>query len=329
MTTGDATIKKALASQDDLIARREHCSVDARLLGSVGAALGQQIRVRRTATEYALFTVSERRDDDAADVVRLGLAGRQRLGTDDAFAGAVVLPAADPTMSDSEAEANGELVERLTDDGEHSGLIVLAPHGGDIEPHTDEQADQVVARLAAFGVSSWQCKGWKEQREDGSGGAFDCWHVTSADIAPSSFPGLASIFDRGFANAVAFHGFKASEILIGGSAPPALKEEIRSEIETATRGANIPVRVATPADHYNGDDPANIVNRITVGGASGIQIEQGIVARRDHGTAIADAVASVYARRLHRPRPPWQQRLHDIIEWIRNAVHRLLDRVRR
>ena len=77
MTTGDATIKKALVSQDDLIARREHCSVDARLLGSVETALGQQIRLRRTATEYALFTVSQRRDVDAADVVRLGLAGRQ------------------------------------------------------------------------------------------------------------------------------------------------------------------------------------------------------------------------------------------------------------
>ena len=51
MIAVDATIRKALSSQDDLKARPEHCSVDGRLLGSVGAALGQQIRIRRTATE--------------------------------------------------------------------------------------------------------------------------------------------------------------------------------------------------------------------------------------------------------------------------------------
>jgi len=98
MIAVDATIRKALSSQDDLKARREHCSVDGRLLGSVGAALGQQIRIRRTATEYALYTVSERRDEDDTDVVRLGPTGRRRLGTDDPFDGAVVLPAADPTL---------------------------------------------------------------------------------------------------------------------------------------------------------------------------------------------------------------------------------------
>ena len=137
MTAGDATIRDAsirtaLPSQEDLKARREHCSVDGRLLGSLGAARGQQIRIRRTATEYALYTVSERRDEDDADVVRLGLTGRRRLGTDDTFAGAVVLPAADPTLSERDAERRGELVERLDDDGEHRGLIAIAPHGGDI-----------------------------------------------------------------------------------------------------------------------------------------------------------------------------------------------------
>ena len=75
-TTRDATIKKALSSQDDLTTRREHCSIDGRLLVSVGAVLGQQVRIRRTATEYALFTVSERRDEDAPNVARLGLIGR-------------------------------------------------------------------------------------------------------------------------------------------------------------------------------------------------------------------------------------------------------------
>jgi phage replication-related protein YjqB (UPF0714/DUF867 family) len=324
MTTNDATIRMALSSQEDLIARREHCSIDDRLLESVGSALGQQIRIRRTATEYALFTVSERRDEDDARVVRLGLSGRRRLGTEDPFDGVVVLPAAHPTMSDDEAEASGELVERLDDDGEPSGLIVLAPHGGDIERHTDEQAERVVSRLGAGNVSSWRCKGWKPRREDGTGGAFDSWHITSTDISPASFPRLASVVDRGFAHAVAFHGFEQPEILIGGTACAALKEEIRATIETAIRGSNIPVRVATPDDHYGGDDPGNLVNRLTIGGAGGIQIEQSLPARRDHGMAIADAVAVVYRRRLRPHRPPWQDRLREVIEWFADRGRRLL-----
>jgi phage replication-related protein YjqB (UPF0714/DUF867 family) len=325
IATGDATIRKALPSQDDLKARREHCSVDRRLLGSVGAALGQQVRIRRTATEYALYTVSEPRDEDEADVVRLGLTGRRRLGTDDPFDGAVVLPAADPTLSDCDAETRGELVERLDDNGEHRGLIVIAPHGGDIEPHTDEQAEHVAFRLGGHGVSSWRCKGWKGRREGGGGGALECWHITSTEIDPSSFPGLGSVMDRGFTHAVAFHGFDEPEILIGGTARAALKEEIRCAIEAATRASRICVRVATPDDRFGGDDPCNIVNLLTLRGAGGIQIEQSLPARKDHGEAIANAVATVYERRLRRHRPPWRENISELVDRIRHAARRALD----
>jgi phage replication-related protein YjqB (UPF0714/DUF867 family) len=42
-----------------------------------------------------------------------------------------------------------------------NGLIVVAPHGGGIEPHTDEQAMQVYDQLVAVGkgVSARCCKG--------------------------------------------------------------------------------------------------------------------------------------------------------------------------
>jgi phage replication-related protein YjqB (UPF0714/DUF867 family) len=329
ITAVNATIRKASSSQEDLIARREHCSVDARLLETAGATLGQQIRIRRTTSEYALYTVSERRDEDAADVVRLGLTGRRRLATDDTFDGEVVLPPAHPTMPDDEAEASGEFVERLDDNGENRGLIVLAPHGGDIERHTDEQAERVASVLSRHGVSVWQCKGWKDPRQDGSGGAFDCWHITSTDINPSSFPALESVVDRGFAHALAFHGFDDAEVLIGGSAPPALKQQMRSAIEAALRGSEIVVRVASPEDKFGGDDPRNIVNRLTLRNAGGIQLEQSLAARRDHGLVIANAVATVYARQLRPRRPTWRERIGDVAEWIRKTANRIFDRIRR
>ena len=83
------------------------------------------------------------------------------------------------------------------------------------------------------------------------------------------------------------------------------------------------MRVATPEDHFGGDDSDNIVNRLTVDGAGGIQIEQNLPARRDHGTAIADAVAAVYRRRLRPHRPPWPERVRDVIEWLANRTRLL------
>jgi hypothetical protein len=50
----------------------------------------------------------------------------------------------------------------------HTRLIVIAPHGGDIERHTDQQAERVASRLKAKAASSWRCKGFKE-----GGGASD------------------------------------------------------------------------------------------------------------------------------------------------------------
>jgi hypothetical protein len=75
-------------------------------------------------------------------------------------------------------------------------LIVIAPHGGDIERHTDEQADQVASRLVAKAGSSWRCKGWK-----GGAGALVRWHITSTDVSAPSFPRLDLVISRGFTHA--------------------------------------------------------------------------------------------------------------------------------
>jgi phage replication-related protein YjqB (UPF0714/DUF867 family) len=103
---------------------------------------------------------------------------------------------------------------------------------------------------------------------------------------------------RGFTYALAFHGFDNPEILIGGTAPATLKREIKTAIERATAGSGITVRIAQPGEGFGGDDPRNIVNRLTAGGGNGIQIEQSFQARSSHWLAIADAVADVYGPKL-------------------------------
>jgi phage replication-related protein YjqB (UPF0714/DUF867 family) len=293
MSTRPVQVRKSLPTQEDLRQRREHCSVAAGALDAVGIAAGQQARIKRSDDVCALYTVSEARPQDTDGVVRMGLTGRQRLDSDDEFDAELDSQVAHPSMSDDEAEANGEFIERLQYDGSHTGLIVIAPHGGEIEDHTDDQAQRVASGLAdTAAVSVWLCKGYQAR------GAKKTWHITSTDIDPASFPRLNAIFSRGFSHAVAFHGFDRAEILVGGMAAPAFKEEIAAEIAKAIAGSDISVRIACPDDVFGGDDPANIVNRLTVGGSNGVQIEQSLVARNTHWADIAEAVANAYRSRL-------------------------------
>jgi phage replication-related protein YjqB (UPF0714/DUF867 family) len=292
MATYDASVEKALSCQQDLIGHKERCSADPDKLATVGCSVGHQVRIKRNDAEYALYTVRRVQQENPDNILRMGKTGRERLGTTGEFAGALDSQVPHPTFNDAEAEAHDEFVERLEDNGTNTGLLVIAPHGGDIEPFTDQQAERI-ASFAGKVVSSWRCKGWKR-----GGGAVERWHITSTEINEASFPFLNSIISRGFIFAVAFHGFRRSEILIGGGAAISLKHEIKNSVESAISGSGITVRIASPGERFGGDRPENIVNRLTSGGANGIQIEQSFEARLKHWQEIADAVAGVYAPKL-------------------------------
>jgi len=282
---------------------REHCSAHRSKITTIGRNIGQQVRIGRyapdgvTLLDFALYTVIAVHDEEP-DVVFVGFRNpesthhdlRDRLGLSSTFMGKI----------DSQVTDNSEFVERLTDNGRHRGLIVIAPHGGDIEAHTDEQAECVGKQLASKGVSVWVCKGFIKQ----GNGAFDRWHITSTDISEKSFPKLKKVIGRHFEYAVAFHGWTEGFICIGGRAPRDLKQqfndlkqEIKKKIVSAISGSRI--KVVTDDDStfpgFNGNDPKNIVNRL---GTIGIQIEQSRKARDDFSIPIADAVASVIGPKI-------------------------------
>jgi len=289
MPKRNASIRKSLAQQTDLQDHAEHCSVDPESLVALGREVHQQVRIERDGDERGIYTVYES-IPDAAGVVRMGPSGRLRLGKEGTFTGHIDSQVPNPTLGDRDAETGNEFVERLVDDDpSQTAFIALAPHGGNIEPHTDEQAMFVATALSA---SCWLCKGWHHR------GAKRHWHITAAEINEASFPLLDTVMARGFTHAVAFHGMDEQEILIGGAAPDALKHEVMGAILVATSGSGIRVRVAEPSDVFGGDDANNIVNRITAGGANGVQIEQSARARDDFGAAIAAAVVDVYRPRL-------------------------------
>ena len=292
--TYPASVKRSIqVEQQDLIDDEEHCSADPAALATVGCAVGRQVRIIRSSSQYALYTVKMPRDEIQDNIVRMGADGRSRLGTTDEFAATLSTQVPDLTLTEAEAAARNEFVERLADNGTHEGLVAIAPHGGQIELYTDEQAERVAEVLATKGVSSWRCKGY-----DANGDAHERWHITSTDIHPASFPKLGRIISRGYRYAVAFHGFGGSGVLVGGGASDSLKREVEAAIERAVSGSGLWVRIAQPGDELGGTSPRNVVNRLTGGGANGVQIEQSYSARKYHGTAIADAVAGVYRSKL-------------------------------
>ena len=293
-----ASIEKADPSQTGLQSRPEHCAADPDLLATIGRALGHQVRIIRNPTERALYTVAaaEGVPGTFEPIVRIGDDGLARLGTDAGFAGTVDAVVPHPTYDDAEAEAKGEFVERLFDNGINRGLIVIAPHGGNIERKTDDQAMCVLSRLHEKAVSAWLCRGFYL-----GGGAFRHWHITATDIHEASFPKLGRVVGRPFRFAVAFHGFDDDriehDILIGGIAPDALKLEVEAAIKTAL--PSLKVHITLPNEKFGGDSKRNIVNRLAARGA-GIQIEQKPHVRDDHARAVANAVAGVYETKLAR-----------------------------
>jgi phage replication-related protein YjqB (UPF0714/DUF867 family) len=310
MPRASISIKQSRPDQDDLRQKAEHASALPDFLLAQGLDVGRQAIIRRDADRFALYTLTNAGAEPSLDTVRMGRGGRKRLdGADEEqFDGCLDSVAVDPAASEQEALRGEKLLEQLDDEGQPHGLIVIAPHGGDIEPHTDSQAEHVRSLPADVGVSCWRCKGFKP-----GGGALARWHITSTDICTDSFPGLATVALRGFRHALSFHGFDTDDdrpdILVGGAAPDPLKRVMRAVIFHAVAGTSLTVEIAGPGDPLGGADDANIVNRLTVDKHNGIQIEQQPHARagtvpgsnRPRWEAVAAAVADVYRVILTSP----------------------------
>lgn len=279
-----------LDEQDDLIDHDEHCSMDPQTLAALGVDLGQQVRITRDGVGSGIYTVTQVRDTDPPGTVRMGLGGRSRLGRGEVFDAKASSVVVRSDLSDCEAQKAGEFVERLTDDGVQAELIVVAPHGGRIEPHTDDQAAQVASHFLPDRVSTWLCRGYGDHSE--------AWHITSDDLDPAGFPLLGQVLGHRFAHAVSFHGFTPPDVLVGGAAPKAFRQKVADAVSAATEGSGLVVRVAAARDPLGGANAENVVNRLTKDGKSGVQVEQSPRARKEYGVAIADAVAEVYLQAM-------------------------------
>jgi hypothetical protein len=65
------------------------------------------------------------------------------------------------------------------------------------------------------------------------GDAYACWHITTTELSPASFPKLRTVFETRFERALAFHGWSRSCIGVGGGADAALRTRVRDAIAEA------------------------------------------------------------------------------------------------
>jgi len=171
---------------------------------------------------------------------------------------------------------------------EGDGLVLLAPHGGDVEFNTDEAAAWTHKRLRARGAAptTWLFHGFGD-------GAFDDYHRTSTAIGPDTYPRLSTIADRGFDHAVSFHVQAADHVGIGGAADEPRRAAVAAELEERLPGDHRIV-VDREGMKHPGVDPDNVVNWITADGASGVQIELTPEIAHTRWRRVGEAVAAVY-----------------------------------
>ena len=269
-------------------------------VNSIGRSLGQQVRVTRSESPnfVAVFTVKQANPDadlgnpELANVVRTGQTGRERLGTAEAMGGIVQAKVVD----DAPRSGTFSFFELADDDGKQAYFLAIAPHGGEIEPHTDLQAPNVFTELkaASFPASFWLCKGDGDRDKD----AFDRWHITSEDIQPACFPLLQPLASRTFCYGVAFHGFDRKEdeadVYIGGGASLPLKRAVEQALNDLNLSIEVKISTCNDKPKFQGFSPENIINRLAT---RGIQLEQSRRAREEFRQQIAVAVARVFASR--------------------------------
>jgi phage replication-related protein YjqB (UPF0714/DUF867 family) len=171
--------------------------------------------------------------------------------------------------------------------------VILAPHGGGIEPGTSELCLAVAGyhpanlpQVPPAGVTYdyWMFEGVREDdnRE---------LHVTSTGCDDEVAVSLCA----GSLNALALHGFSDDDqvVLVGGANPDSTPNPLRDYLVDGLRAAQFVARGPGQHGELNGNAPCNIVNRTMLG--------MGRAAGAQHAAARRD---------VHRPPPPAAQAHH-------------------
>jgi phage replication-related protein YjqB (UPF0714/DUF867 family) len=270
----------------------ENCTIDDELRDNLGLVVGQQflLTVKSDSDKYGLVTIhSDYEDGSDNNDIRMRLSSRQRFGETDSFDAYATVWEPVHGETDSWLRTNDEMGEfKEETSSTQEDIIIMAPHGGIIENYTDHLADRLYDGLTVTNskdASLWYCIGYQSHI-----GAFDAWHITSTDISEENFPYLDDLSGRSYDYAVTVHGYSGSDVLVGGGASTAFKEDVKDALDSISWSYT--VTVVGTGDAYGGVHVDNIVNRYS---STGVQLEIPYSARRDHWEDIADALVDFYA----------------------------------
>ncbi len=279
-------VAKAYKSQT-ICGSTKQVSVNSKLAAKLDLVEGMQLRLKNTETGLqAPFTIEEVREDDSK-LLRIPLAGREKLGSTDPFT-AEVSPTV-PYLDYTDAWRENGVAEITWNDQQQNDIAFLAPHAGDMEANTDVAAAIAAKRVGLDRAVCWMVHYFGED-------AFDTWHITSSKLHPKSYPGLGEL-DSNFEYAVSFHLWskkntndddESLDILVGGLADQRLRDELGDELYDAVNGKRA---VETRDGKYMAETERNVVNWLTHDNRSGIQIEMPPVIAKNYRKRVARRVA--------------------------------------
>jgi len=169
-------------------------------------------------------------------------------------------------MNYTDAWRNNSQAETLWDNN-NADILVLAPHGGDIEFGTDDCASRIHKKLIQKGYNpvTWMYHAFGEN-------AYDEHHVTSTKISSDDFPKLNEVEDRVFDLAVSIHMHEEGYVGVGGGIGDRIREFLADSLSERLPDSK-EVRFEYDSMKYKGRKSSNIVNRFTLEQRYGIQLE--------------------------------------------------------
>ena len=294
-TDGPFRVVGARTSANPDLSGTEDCLLRAAVASNLDRTTGDQLRLWPVDApeKAAAYTIQQTFEtttrDPPADIV-LPSAECDRLADDQPFEAGLAATVPDPGRSYVDAWKHDGICETVWDDGS-ADLLVCAPHAGDIEANTGRIAATIRKRLGADRASAWFVHGFGPD-------AFDRYHITTNDMTPASYPGLARFADRPFRLVVSVHVWSGDEVLIGGLARDSLRERIAQRIHAAIEGDR-PVVTDYETGKYMAATQNNLVNWLSADGTTGVQLECPPYIVNRYRRPVARAVADVCADALH------------------------------
>jgi len=163
-------------------------------------------------------------------------------------------------------------------------LILLAPHGGQVEPNT-EQIIQLINQKVALPTGLWYTTGIV----NGSlNKAFKKWHTTNKTHSVTDFSLYNTFLESTYDLAISFHVMSKEGIIIGGRSDNSVKQSLQTHLQNVYNSQQ--VIFGTPQSTLSGLNPTNFVN--TIPSTQSIHIELSRRISMENPWKIAEAVTN-------------------------------------